>query len=269
MEKKRKISQERNIEREENSLRRKSKATVNWKKHMEKIMNVENEWDQMVEADMVEGPVEKVTDKEVVEATNIMKLREAAGPSEVNMDRVIARGKFGVGVIIKLCQRVLDGKGMPEEWKTSVVGPSFKGKGDVMGCGAYKGVKLLKHAMKVVERVLEDSTRVLVTIDDMQFGFMPTKGTTHALFILKRMQEEFREREQKLYMCFVDLEKAFDRVPRKGMGIKKERIGRSVGASSAEFIRGFNDERKLELDQGHRKNFGYGLVIIKGLCYHL
>ena len=65
---------------------------------------------------------------------------------------------------------------------------------------------------------------------------------THALFILRRMQEEFREREQKLYMCFIDLEKAFDRVPRKAMGIKKERIGRSVGASSDEFIRGFKDE---------------------------
>ena len=31
------------------------------------------------------------------------------------------------------------------------------------------------------------------------------------------MQEEFRGREKKLYTCFVDLEKAFDRVPRKVM----------------------------------------------------
>ena len=51
----------------------------------------------------------------------------------------------------------------------------------------------------------------------MQFGFMPGKGTTDALFILRRMQEEFRGREKKLYMCFVDLEKAFDKVPRKVM----------------------------------------------------
>ena len=85
-------------------------------------------------------------------------------------------------------------------------------------CGAYRGVKLLKHAMKIVERVLENRLRELVRVDDMQFGFfLPGKGTTDALFILRRMQEEFLGREKKLYMFFVDLEKAFDRVFRKVM----------------------------------------------------
>ena len=77
----------------------------------------------------------------------------------------------------------------------------------MLDCGVYSGEKLLEHAMKIVERVLENRIRGLVTVDDMQFGFMPRKGTTHALFILKRWQEKFREREQKLYMCFVDLKK--------------------------------------------------------------
>ena len=50
-----------------------------------------------------------------------------------------------------------------------------------MDCGAYEGVKLLEHAMKIVERVLENRIRRLVKIDDMQSGFMQRKGTTHAL----------------------------------------------------------------------------------------
>ena len=60
----------------------------------EKIMHVKNEWDQMIEADMVEG----VTDEEVMEAMNKMKWRKAAEPSEVNMDMIIAGGELGVGV---------------------------------------------------------------------------------------------------------------------------------------------------------------------------
>ena len=39
-----------------------------WKEHMEKIMNEENEWDHMVETDLVEGPVEKVVRNKIVEA---------------------------------------------------------------------------------------------------------------------------------------------------------------------------------------------------------
>ena len=120
-------------------------------------------------------------------------------------------------VIKKLCQRVLDGKSMPEEWKINVVAPISKGKGDMMDCGAYRGVKLLEHAMKIMESVLEKRVRGLVAIDDMQFGFTPRKGTTHALFIFRRMQEEFRGKKKKLYMCFMNLEKAFDWVSREVM----------------------------------------------------
>ena len=32
-----------------------------------------------------------------------------------------------------------------------------------------------------------------------------------AVFILRRLQKEYLDKEKKLYMCFVDLEKAFDR----------------------------------------------------------
>ena len=38
---------------------------------------------------------------------------------------------------------------------------------------------------------------------------------TDALFAVQRMQEEHRDKKKKLYMYFVDIEEAFDRVPRK------------------------------------------------------
>ena len=44
---------------------------------------------------------------------------------------------------------------------------------------------------------------------------MSGKGTIDAVLILRRLQEEYLDKEMKLYMCFVDLEKAFDRVSRK------------------------------------------------------
>ena len=32
---------------------------------------------------------------------------------------------------------------------------------------------------------------------------------------MRKMQEEYQKKDKKLYVCFVDIEKAFDRVPRK------------------------------------------------------
>ena len=57
----------------------------------------------------------------------------------------------------------------------------------------------------------------------MQFGFMPGKGTADAIFIVRRMQEEYQKKDKKLYMCFVDMEKAFDRVARKEWSEPRER----------------------------------------------
>ena len=50
---------------------------------------------------------------------------------------------------------------------------------------------------------------------------MPAKGTVDAIFIVKKMQEEYQKKHKKLYMCFVDMEKAFDRVPSDGVGHEK------------------------------------------------
>ena len=45
----------------------------------------------------------------------------------------------------------------------------------------------------------------------MQFGFMPGKGTTNAVFN-SRMQEGYRDK--KIYISFMDIEKVLDGVPK-------------------------------------------------------
>ena len=115
----------------------------------------------------------------------------------------------------EICQKVLDGFGMPAEWAQSIVVSIFKGNGDIRNCSCYGIVKLLEHGMKVVERVLEKILHRIVSVDEMQFCLMSERGTIDAVFILRRMKEEYQAKGKNLYMCFVYLEKAFDRVLRK------------------------------------------------------
>ena len=80
---------------------------------------------------------------------------------------------------------------------------------------SYRAMKLLEHGMKLIERVFERRVREKVKIDDMQFGFMPGKVTTHAICRVRQMQEKYGCKGNKLCFAFVDLEKAFDRVLRE------------------------------------------------------
>ena len=94
-----------------------------------------------------------------------------------------------------------------------------------MECGSYRGIKLLEHSMKVVERIFEHRIWQQIEIDDMQFGFTKGKGTTDAIFISRQMQENFRVKGKMLYFGFVDLDKAFDRVPREVISWAMHKLG--------------------------------------------
>ena len=91
----------------------------------------------------------------------------------------------------------------------------YKGKGDALERGNYRGLKLTEHVMKVLERIVDGLIRHVVSIHDSQFGFVPGRGTQDAIFVVRQLQEKYLAANKRLYIAFVNLEKAFDRVPRK------------------------------------------------------
>ena len=55
----------------------------------------------------------------------------------------------------------------------------------------------------------------ILDIHKMQYEFRPGRGTVDAVFVLRRDSEKFRAKNKKLFFRFVDLEKAFDCVPKE------------------------------------------------------
>ena len=122
---------------------------------MPKIMNEENEWDNTVDTDTVEGPIERVMRVEIMEAFKHLEIGKAPGPFEAYAKMIVANGDAEIRVLMEPYQRILDGKGMPADWAMSTAILVSKGKGDIIDCGVYCGIKQIEHITKVVEKALE------------------------------------------------------------------------------------------------------------------
>ena len=71
----------------------------------------------------------------------------------------------------------------------------------------------MSHTMKVWERIIEAKLRARVEISKQHYGFMPGKETTDAMFALRMLMENYKKGQRELHCVFVDIEKAYDRVP--------------------------------------------------------
>ena len=135
------------------------------------------------------------------EAIKVMKAGKTGRPSEVVGEILKAAGKKGIKRLTELCNQVA------KRMELSTLIPIFEGKGDPMECGSYRAVKLLEHGIKVQEGVLKKKRlRQNMKIDDIQFGFVPGKGTVDVIFMVRQLQEKFLEKRKDLFFAFVDLE---------------------------------------------------------------
>ena len=165
----------------------------------------------------MEGPPTPITIDMVKKAISQMKAGKAARPIRYStvVEMITAEGDMGASMIRDLTAAIIpDGK-VPSHWEQSFIVCLYKGKGDALERGNYHGLKLTEQVMKVLERIVNSLIRQVVSIDDSRFGFVPGRGTTDAIFVVRQLQEKDLAANKRLYMAFIDLDKAFDRVPRK------------------------------------------------------
>ena len=177
-------------------------------------MNVEILWNaaNISEEDLVQGPAIKIKSEMVSKAINKMKPGKAAGSSGVTIiiEMIKAAGDEVFACLTSLFNHIIYICRVPNHWHLSYIISFFKGKGDALSCGNYRGLKLQEHVMKILEHILNTIIQEQVSINNM-----PGRGTTDAIFILRQLQEKYWQKKKNIYFPFTDLEKAFDHVPRR------------------------------------------------------
>ena len=113
----------------------------------------------------------------------------------------------------------------PEDWVRSVFIPLHK-KGDKRDCN-YRTISLVSHASKVLLQIILERIRAKVEteLSDEQAGFRTGRGTRNHLVNLRVLCEKARSKKAPLFLCFVDFEKAFDKVNHDKLWESMARMG--------------------------------------------
>ncbi|TWW71616.1 hypothetical protein D4764_16G0001130 [Takifugu flavidus] len=186
-----------------------------WKEYFEDLLNPTNtpSSEEVGPGDLEMGSC--ISGAEVAEVVKKLLGGKAPGVDEIRPESLKALDVVGLSWLTRLCNIAWTSGAVPLDWQTGVVVPLFK-KGDRRVCSNYRGITLLSLPGKVYSGVLERRVRRIVEprIQEEQCGFRPRRGTVDQLYTLSRVFEGAWEFAQPVHMCFVDLEKAFDRVPR-------------------------------------------------------
>lgn len=73
----------------------------------------------------------------------------------------------------------------------------------------------MTHTMNLWQRMIERRLSNATKVTENHFGFMPGRSTTEVKFLLRRLMGIYWERKKDLHTVFIDMEKEYDRVPRK------------------------------------------------------
>ncbi|CAK1595248.1 unnamed protein product [Parnassius mnemosyne] len=192
-----------------------NKINERWCQYYQKLLNEEFPSQPLNITPSVAGPLNKISEEEVKRALKKIKNHKAVGPDSIPADLWKLLGPIAVQWLTKLFNQILTSMKIPKSWRHSYLVPFYKNKGDVSDCGNYRGIKLTSHTLKLWERILNNRLCQLVSISDNQCGFAPGRSTTDAIQAIRILMEKHRTNREDLHLVFIDLEKAFDRIPRK------------------------------------------------------
>ena len=218
-------------------------------KNFQKVFTKESEFQQLQrERRETEIREVKVCRDEIMKLMKDLEERKATGPDQVS------------GHILKECRHQLiepihdiircsleTGK-VPKEWKRADIVPIFKNGNKEVPLN-YRPVSLTSVICKICEKIIKKQWTTYLEregiLTDRQFGFRKDRScVTNLLSFYSRVIDITQERDGWTDCIYLDLKKAFDKVPHKRLLWKLENIGGLKGVIK-DWIEDYLDGREM------------------------
>jgi len=133
--------------------------------------------------------------------------------NDVTGDALKLLGESGSKIMIKLINTIYETGEWPKDF-TKFTMIALKKNPQATKCSDHRTVSLIAHTAKTEARILR--RRIERKIEDVsgqdQFEFRRGKGNRDAVGMLRVVSERTMEIDAELRVCFIDWQKAFDRV---------------------------------------------------------
>lgn len=186
--------------------------------------SIETEWTQYVhklfddertEPNMEppQEPTPNILTSEIAHAIKLAKTQKAPGPDDTYVEMLKLLNDDGIKLLTQLINKTYESGILPRDWLRSIFIPIPK-KNGANKCSQFRLISLMSHTLKIVLKVIHQRIyrKCEQNISDEQFGFRQGLGTREALFCLTVLLQKCRDQSNDVYLCFIDYEKAFDRI---------------------------------------------------------
>ena len=189
-----------------------------WKEYFENLLNpftaINTSTQGTVNNSIIKEKV-KISLEELTAAVKKLKNGKAAGYDKITGEMLKNMGEWGARMLLKLYNTAIKEEKVPHDWTVGMILPIYK-KGNKYNCDNYRGITLLSVVLKVYEQIIQNKLRKIIepTLTQSQCGFRKGRSAQEHIFTLKNIIDKAMTTKKTKYLAFLDLEKAFDRVPR-------------------------------------------------------
>ncbi len=157
---------------------------------------------------------------EISKAIDALKNNKACGIDNIPAEMIKCTKHVMLPTYYRLFNAIFDSGQYPQVWNTGLLTPLYK-KGDPYSENNYRGIMVNCILAKVLGNILnnrfEDFLLRSKCIPVSQIGFKRKARTSDHIYVLNAIFNRYCVNGAKLYTCFIDLKKAYDKVWREAL----------------------------------------------------